>query len=427
MKIFQTNAYLKHVFTLMAGTVIGQGLVFLLSPFVFRLYTPEDFTALEQFLMLVTVLSVLVTGKYEFAIMHPRDDETARHILGLSLLIALVMSAFFGVISIVFSSSIASAMGSPSLKLMLWSLGPVLFFTAVANALNYWFSRKKNYKVAATAKVISAVGAEPVKIGVGLLNWGVFGLTWSNLIGNLFAAIFSLGKFLKDEVKGLSGLDRNELKQQAKNHRDYPLFSIWGSVLNRIAQWAHVGIFVIYYGPVGVAMMALCRRIVQAPLNVISNSYSQVFFQRISEIEDAVELKKLYYKVLFRFLTFGFILVLLIWLIPQNTMGFVFGEQWNESLIYLQWLSGWFALNFVSSSIAFITYRIQMQRLGTLLDALHFILAVAAIYVAHSLGLNQIEALKFFALSKVIYFALNLVVISWRVEKYVVQNKLHES
>jgi hypothetical protein len=108
-------------------------------------------------------------------------------------------------------------------------------------------------------------------------------------------------------------------------------------------------------------------------------------------------------------------------------MGFVFGEQWNESLIYLQWLSGWFALNFVSSSIAFITYRIQMQRLGTLLDALHFILAVAAIYVAHSLGLNQIEALKFFALSKVIYFALNLVVISWRVEKYVVQNKLHES
>lgn len=423
MSIFRSNAYLKHVFTLMAGTVIGQGVVFLLSPFVFRLFTPEDFTTLEQFLMLITVLSVLVTGKYEFAIMHPRNEETARHILGLTLIIALVTSAFLGVVSIVFSNSIATAMGTPSLEFMLWSLGPVLFLTAVANALNYWFSRKKNYKVAASAKLISAVGAEPVKIGFGLLNWGVIGLTWSTLIGTLLAAIFSVGKFFRDEVKGFSGLDRNELKLQAKKHKDYPLFSIWGSVLNRIAQWAHVGIFVIYYGPVGVGMMALCRRMVQAPLNVISNSYSQVFFQRISEIEDAAELKKLYYKVLFRFLFFAIILVSFVWLLPQNTMGFVFGEQWSESLIYLQWLSGWFALNFVSSSIAFITYRIQMQRLGTLLDAMHFALAILAIYVAHEYGLNQIEALKFFAISKIVYFVLNLAVISWQVEKYVLQNK----
>ena len=216
MSIFRSNAYLKHVFTLMAGTVIGQGVVFLLSPFVFRLFTPEDFTTLEQFLMLITVLSVLVTGKYEFAIMHPRNEETARHILGLTLIIALVTSAFLGVVSIVFSNSIATAMGTPSLEFMLWSLGPVLFLTAVANALNYWFSRKKNYKVAASAKLISAVGAEPVKIGFGLLNWGVIGLTWSTLIGTLLAAIFSVGKFFRDEVKGFSGLDRNELKLQTK-------------------------------------------------------------------------------------------------------------------------------------------------------------------------------------------------------------------
>lgn len=419
MKLFQSNAYLKHVFTLMAGTVIGQGLVFLLAPIVFRLFTPDDFTALEQFLMLVTVLSVVVTGKYEFAIMQPREEESARHVLGLTLILALILSALFGIVAIVFSNSIAMYMSSPNLELMLWSLGPVLFLTAVANAMNYWFSRKKNYKVAASAKVISAVGAEPIKIGLGSMNWGVAGLTWSTLIGSLLAAVFSFGKFLKDEVKGLSGFDRSELKHQAVLHKDYPLFSIWGSILNRIAQWAHVGIFVVYYGPIGVGMMALCRRVVQAPLNVVSNSYSQVFFQRISEIENAEELKALYYKVLRRFLLFSFFLVSFIWLLPENTMGFVFGEQWKDSLIYLQWLSGWFALNFVSSSIAFITYRIQMQRLGTLLDALHFILAVLAIYVSHYFGLNQLEALKFFAISKVIYFTLNIIIISWRIEKYV--------
>jgi threonine/homoserine/homoserine lactone efflux protein len=60
-----------------------------------------------------------------------------------------------------------------------------------------------------------------------------------------------------------------------------------------------------------------------------------------------------------------------------------------------------------------------MQRVGTALDALHFLLAIAAVFVAKEMGYDSIEALKIFAVSKIIYFIFNLLIISWKVEKFV--------
>jgi hypothetical protein len=159
-----------------------------------------------------------------------------------------------------------------------------------------------------------------------------------------------------------------------------------------------------------------------APLNVVSNSYSQVFFQRISEIEDPKELRALYYKVLFRFLIAAAGMIFIVQMLPSNTMGFIFGEAWGNSFMYLKYLIYWFALNFVTSSLAFITYRINMQRVGLFLDALHFVLAIVAVYLAHHWGMNELEATKFLVISKVIYFSFNILVVLFYLERYTRKN-----
>jgi O-antigen/teichoic acid export membrane protein len=416
--------YMKNVFTLMAGTIIGQALVFVLAPFITRLFTPEDFTLLEQYTMLVTVLSVVVTGKYEFAIMHPKEQNDARHIAALALKVAFYSCVVLSVLILFLAKDISYWLMNESIAIYLWTLPIVLFFTAVFNVFNYWFSRLKQYKVAANSKVLSAVSSEPVKIATGLGGWGPSGLVFSTIIGSIAAGAYAFWKFLKSEPEGLKNLSNERMKALAVLHKDYPMFSIWGSVLNRLAQWAHVGIFTLYYGLAAVGFMALCRRIFMAPLNVLSNSYSQVFFQRISEIEDARELRALYYKVLFRFLIAAAGMVFFVQILPSNTMGFIFGEAWGNSFMYLKYLIYWFALNFVTSSLAFITYRINMQRVGLVLDALHFVLAIVAVYLAHMQGLNELEATKFLVISKVIYFSINILVVLFFLERYTRKNPL---
>jgi O-antigen/teichoic acid export membrane protein len=414
--------YMKNVFTLMAGTLIGQALVFVLAPFITRLFTPEDFTLLEQYTMIITVLSVVVTGKYEFAIMHPKEQNDARHIAGLALKVAFYSCVVLAILILFLAKDISYWLMNESIAIYLWTIPIVLFFTAVFNVFNYWFSRLKQYKIAANSKVLSAVSSEPIKIATGFGGWGPSGLIFSTVIGSIAAGTYAFWKFLKSEPEGLKNLSAERMKALAVLHKDYPMFSIWGSILNRLAQWAHVGIFTLYYGLVAVGFMALCRRIFMAPLNVVSNSYSQVFFQRISEIEDPKELRALYYKVLIRFLIAAAGMIFIVQMLPANTMGFIFGEAWGNSFMYLKYLIFWFALNFVTSSLAFITYRIKMQRVGLFLDALHFVLAILAVYLAHSWGMNELEATKILVISKFIYFSFNILVVLFYMERYVRKN-----
>ena len=416
--------YIRNVATLMIGTVAGQALVFLLSPVVFRLFTPEDITSLEQVTMMITVLSVVVTGKYEFAIMHPREKSDAIHLVALTILVSLGVSLFFLLISLFFSDLIATEYGNPKLSSYLWTVPVALFFTGVFNAFNYWFSRTKEYKVAAKSKLYSAVAAEPLKIGFGYLSWGTAGLMFANTLGTFISALQAYLVFVKSQPKQLIQVSKKRMKELAILHKDYPLFSIWGSVLNRIAQWAHVGIFTAYFGLVGVGLMALSRRVLFAPLNVLSNSYSQVFFQRISEIEDAKELRGLYYKSLFRFLLFSAAMVIFIQALPDGTTAFLFGEPWRNAIHYLKVLSFWFALNFVTSNLATITYRIQMQRAGFFLDAFHFVLVMASVYYAHWSGMNEWQATKVLVGAKVMYFTVNILVVALFLERYVKRQSL---
>ena len=419
---FMRAEYMKNVFTLMAGTLIGQALVFVLAPFITRLFTPEDFTLLEQYTMIITVLSVVVTGKYEFAIMHPKEQNDARHIAGLALKVAFYSCVVLAILILFLAKDISYWLMNESIAIYLWTIPIVLFFTAVFNVFNYWFSRLKQYKIAANSKVLSAVSSEPIKIATGFGGWGPSGLIFSTVIGSIAAGTYAFWKFLKSEPEGLKNLSAERMKALAVLHKDYPMFSIWGSILNRLAQWAHVGIFTLYYGLVAVGFMALCRRIFMAPLNVVSNSYSQVFFQRISEIEDPKELRTLYYKVLIRFLIAAAGMIFIVQMLPANTMGFIFGEAWGNSFMYLKYLIFWFALNFVTSSLAFITYRIKMQRVGLFLDALHFVLAILAVYLAHSWGMNELEATKILVISKFIYFSFNILVVLFYMERYVRKN-----
>ena len=140
--------YVRNVLTLMGGTLLGQGLVFLLSPFVTRLFSPQDFTTLEQYTMLVAVLTPLVTGKYEFAIMSHREKNDALHVVGLSLKVASYTCLFLMFFMLFLAKDVSYWLSNEAIGVFLWTLPIVLFFTAVFNIFNYWFSRLKQYKIA---------------------------------------------------------------------------------------------------------------------------------------------------------------------------------------------------------------------------------------------------------------------------------------
>ena len=255
------------------------------------------------------------------------------------------------------------------------------------------------------------------------VSLGSTGLIIGTTIGQIIGAVYSFFQFRKNEPKGLQFIEFDRLKSNALRYKDYPMISIWGSILNRLAQWAHIGIFAQFYGLVAIGWMALSRRIVQAPLNIISGSYSQVFFQKISEIENPIDLKKTYYQALRQLTALSTAIIGIAYIIPDNTIGWIFGEAWMPAINYLRILTIWYAFNFVTSSLSFVSLRIEMQKIAFLLDLLHFIIIYGSIFLAYHFDFNEFDAIVILVMAKVIYFTINLLVLSIRLNRYVDDQK----
>jgi hypothetical protein len=65
-----------------------------------------------------------------------------------------------------------------------------------------------------------------------------------------------------------------------------------------------------------------------------------------------------------------------------------------------------------------------MQRIGLILDALHFVLIYASIIAAHYFNCSEIEAVKWLVIAKVIYFTVHIFIIQWQLQRYVQKAQL---
>jgi O-antigen/teichoic acid export membrane protein len=406
--------FVRNVMTLMTGTALGQAFALLLSPVITRLYSPEQFSLFEQYAFLLSIFTVVITGRYEAAVMHPKSKEDARHVVGLSLKVALYVCVALLVIAVAIPFIFTDDGNDYELWKWLWTLPIALFCIAIFNTVNFWFSREKSYKVAATSRLLYSAAGEPIKVVFGWMKSGVSGLIGGTVLGHIVAAWHSWKNYIKSEPRGIKHLSRERMRALAVEHKDYPVYSVAGGVLNNLAQWAHVAVFVFFYGEkaiIPIGFIALSRRIFFNPLGILSSSYSQVFYQRISIIEDARELRKFFLQNFLRILGFSAVMVVIVQMLPDNSLGIIFGASWTDALIYLKVLSYWYGLNFAISTLSFIFNRLKLQWYTLVADITHFIAVITAFWIAWNTGLDELGAVKAMVTAKVIYLLLNIAAV----------------
>ncbi|MCB0760890.1 MAG: oligosaccharide flippase family protein [Flavobacteriales bacterium] len=393
----------------MTGTGLSQVLGIVLSVFVARIFDRDDFATLEQFAMYLVIASVITTGKFELAVMKPREEGKAIDVIKVAFWLSVVTCLIAQIIVAFGSEAIAERNQNPELATWLWFLPLALFFFSQFNIFNYWFSRNKSYKKVAASKVIFSLVSEPLKIVFGLLGWLSGGLVMAVTAGRLTSGGYMLGSFVKEKGWAALKYELMPMKEAWKEYRKYPLYVVPGSFLSRIAQWAHIALFSHFFGLYSIAFFALSRRVFLTPLSILSVSYSQVFYQRISDIESIAEVRKLYLRSLRNLSAVGVGLLIMVYLLPANSLGVLFGDKWIETLDYLRILSFWFVMNFVAGSLGFVWHRLELQRTMLALDTFHFLLVIGSLVGAFYAGLNEMESVVVFVIAKCVYFAINLI------------------
>ena len=110
-KFIPKSSYARNVITLMTGTGLAQAIPIAISPILTRLYGPDEFGVLGLYMAVVSIVVVLVTGRYELAILLPRQDRDAMNVMAVSVLLSGVISAVLWVLVAVFNRPIAELLG----------------------------------------------------------------------------------------------------------------------------------------------------------------------------------------------------------------------------------------------------------------------------------------------------------------------------
>lgn len=361
IKSFSNNRFYRNVFTLMTGTSIAQAFPILFSPLLSRLYTPEAFGTFALFLSLATSLSVISTGRYELAILLPREEKEARHV---ALLAGGMVVGFSGVILFLLDlgrNSIVSILKNPEIGYWLPWVSFSILCLGFYQTLNYWANRRHLYSQIAIARVIQS----GVMVGMALI-WGFFrpgskGLILGSILGQMLGVVYFV-KVSMDFSQDLTSFKISELFQEAKRYIKFPTLNALHALVDILQLNGIVFLISSFFGKTTLGYYSLTMRALRSPVSLIGTSIAQVFYQRSSQ---AYGQGKAFYplvqKTIRRLFFFGAPIFILLYLTAPSLFAIVFGNAWREAGVYAKLLSPWLFLNFVYSPVSQVPLILNKQ------------------------------------------------------------------
>jgi O-antigen/teichoic acid export membrane protein len=399
---------LQNFARLFSASLLSQLITLLLSPVLSRLYTPDDFGLVALYLGIFSIVSVFATGKYEQAIMLPKKDEDAASLFHLVARIALFVSLMVLILVIPFRHYIAQVSGNSGIALWLLFLPLGLFLHGLQQAATFFANRKKRFGVMARATLTEHGTKNTVRVLAGALKTPFNGLIAGHLLSQLLTCVY-LWKSVRPLIKNTKVRpSRSAMQQQAGIYKNYPKYLMMLSLTNNLSGALPILMFTRGFSPEVAGLYAFGFMFVFRPISLFAQSATQVLSQQTIERfhlgEDIFpSLKKMVSRLLLiSILPFS---VLAIW--APGLFALVFSEQYAVAGTYLQILSPWLFMVFLTSPLSFVPELFFRQKKAMIIDIIYLILRFTALAAGIALQ-NVLLALAFFSAVSTLVVSYNL-------------------
>ncbi len=384
----------------MTGTGLAQAIPIAISPILTRLYKPEDFGIFAMFMAIASIASVLVTGRYELAIMLPKSDRDAFHIVALSVGLSCLISGLLLLLVIVFNSQITSLLGTPEISNWLY-WGPVsTLLMGIYTSLNYWSNRKSLYRRLAISRVVQSASSSVPQLAVGFMKSSPFGLVGGQLAGQLIATCVMANLVYREDNNYLKKIHFNRLLVLAKKYINYPKFMIAGQLMNTISSSLPLFLVSTFFSPAIAGFYSLAQRVLIAPTALIGGAIGDVYRSDASKIyRENGNCLLIYKKTFLKLCLISVIFVLPVFLFGNEIFAFVFGESWREAGEIASIVSIMVLFQTISSPLSQTVLFANFQNIDLVWQFLRLIMGSFSLVVGYYFFDDYKTALFLFALS----------------------------
>jgi len=401
-KLKPKSEFSRNVLTLMTGTTIAQAIPIAISPILTRIYTPEDFGVFALYMAVVSFIAIIVTARYELAIVLPKRDEDAINILFLSLSIMFTIVFFITLIILFFKNSILEILNVNDIGNFIYLMPLSILLSGLNQSFNYWSNRKEYFGNISSSQIYQSIAIGSTQPILGYFN--VFG---GLIIGNLFGRIVSiftlLNKFLKNDREKVKNVSKVIMIEQMKKYKDFPLINSFHAFSDIMRTSGAVMLISAFFGSAILGFYALSMRVLQVPVAIIGSALGQVLYQKFSSIHNNNESLYPYVKkIVIRLILVALPLFVGLYFIAQDLFVFVFGENWRVAGEYSQILVPYLFMNFLISPISSIPLVLNKQKEIFYIGLFGNLLFIAILLLFHSYEIKNI--LKIITVVMSIYY-----------------------
>jgi O-antigen/teichoic acid export membrane protein len=344
----------KNIFLLFTSTLFAQIILFLASPILTRLYTPQEFGTFAIFANLLMVLVVISSLRYEQAILLPRKDIDIYPIILISLFFNIIIFFILLIIVNLFNTELVGFIGNQEISDWLYVLPFALLIAGLNRLLVYTSIRFKKFKLNANTKVLQALVNIFLSISVGLIEYEYNGMIIGIIIGYTIASIYIFIQ-LRYSIPMSKNCIIAKTVSQAKKYKKFPINSAMPSLMDSLTFFIPILFLTKYFSIEITGYFSLAIKMVYLPLVLISTSVSQVLLAELTELyKNNKILLPIVLKTLKIMFLIGIVPTSLLFLFGEQLFIFIFGEEWQMSGYFVEILIIGFFFRYLISPLSSI-------------------------------------------------------------------------
>lgn len=406
-RLLPKSAYARNVLTLMTGTSLAQAIPIAISPILTRLYSPDEFGRFALYMAVAMIASVLVTGRYELAILLPRQDRDALHIAALAIALSIAISAVLLIVVIIFAYPIATLLGDATLAPWLYWVPASTLLLGVYQSLNYWSNRKAQYKRLAISRTVQSTGVALAQMGSGYAGSGAVGLLGGQVAGQVLATSVLALLIWREDFRQIRALKAARSFALARKYINFPKYLIVAHGFNTASGQMPVLLLSALFNTTAAGFFTLTQRVMAAPMSLIANALGDVFRQEASQAYiHQGNCEEIYKKTFKRLLLISILPFAIFFYAAPELFALVFGEQWRAAGEYARILTPMAFLQFITSPLSSMFMIAEKQRLDLIWQIFLFVLVVVS-FVFGRYFADSSQALMAFSAAYCIAYGVN--------------------
>lgn len=380
-----------------------QLIALLLLPWISRLYAPDTLGDLALILSIATLLSIAVGGRYDQAIVVCQEPLERNHLLRLTLWITALATLLLLALAPAIDPWIGTTRYA-SLQGKLWLIPPVVCALGLCATLSNYALSLGHFKRIATSKAVQGLGNNGLKVGFGLFSPSVWSL-WGAQIASTLLALIPLLRPLKLRRQAKTSTSRLQLKLVARKYRAFPLFSLPQAVITTLLGSLLILLLPLGYTTVEVGLVSMATMLARRPIQLIADSVSQVYFNRLSVAHHAqAPWRPLIRPLLMVTLVVGLPTLLLLWWAMPYLVSWLLAPEYAACTAIIRAMLVYLLVLFFTSIINVIPDIIGRQRAHLQFQLLNLLLQVALlVLLIYVLRAPFIEAVSTYYLVIALY------------------------